>query len=315
MINYPPEKCIAGFANSCEAHAITQERLVSEMNNYPVVSSQLNQFINKVRSIKPLSAERELELAVKYSQTGDISAAHELVVSHLPFVVKIAFQYKNYMLPVQDLIQEGTIGLMKAVQRFDANKGYRLVSFAVWWIKAYIKNYILRSWSLVKIGTTQAQRKLFFRVGDIGKHLEQDDKTAQIEDLAKELKVKTDDVIEVEARVKAREWSLNEQIGEDKGLTAIDLLEDTSPNQEKMFIRNESERELSAAVEKAMKKLNPREQFIISKRIMDDSPWTLQKLGEHFGTSRERVRQLEKRALNKLKSEFSPQFMEMTLPA
>jgi len=120
--------------------------------NYPVVSNQLDHFLNQVRSIKPLTAEREYELAVKYKESGEIDAAHALVVSHLPFVVKVAFQYRHYMIPVQDLIQEGTIGLMKAVKRFDPYKGFRLVSFAVWWIKAYIKNYILKSWNLVKLG-------------------------------------------------------------------------------------------------------------------------------------------------------------------
>jgi len=272
--------------------------------NYPVLANQWGTFLNEVRSIKPLTAEREFELAVKYRDTGDIEAAHELVVSHLPFVVKMAFQYRHYMIPVQDLAQEATIGLMRAVQRFDPDKGYRLISFAVWWIKAYIKNFILRSWNLVKLGTTQAQRKLFFRIGDIGEHLNEADREARIEELATELKVKTDDVIEVEARVKAREWSLNEGVGEDKDLAAIDFLEDHSPNQERLLIERESEQDLSEATEKALKKLDPRERFIVSKRFMDDSPWTLQKLGDHFGTSRERVRQLEKRALSKLKQEL-----------
>src|SRR4030042_2955904 len=124
--------------------------------NYPVVSNQIDHFLNQVRSIKPLTAEREHELAVRFKVSGEIEAAHELVVSHLPFVVKVAFQYRHYKIPVQDLIQEGTIGLMKAVKRFDPYKGFRLVSFAVWWIKAYIKTFILRSSNLVKLGTTQA---------------------------------------------------------------------------------------------------------------------------------------------------------------
>jgi RNA polymerase sigma-32 factor len=278
--------------------------------NYPVVLNQADPFLAQIRSIKPLTAEKEFELAVEYKQTGDVNAAHELVVSHLPFVVKTAFQYRHYMIPVQDLIQEGTIGLMKAVKRFDPYRGYRLVSFAVWWIKAYIKNFILKSWNLVKLGTTQAQRKLFFRMGDIGEHLGREGKTKRIDDLAKELKVKTDDVIEMEARVKAREWSLNEGLGDDKDVTGMEFLADTSPNQEKQLIEKETEAELSVATRKALKKLDPRERFIIAKRFMDDVPWTLQKLGEHFGTSRERVRQLEKRALNKLKNEFTPDMVD-----
>jgi RNA polymerase sigma-32 factor len=282
--------------------------------NYPVVTKQWDQFLTLVRSIKPLTPEREFELAVKYSETGDIEAAQELVVSHLPFVVKVAFQYRHYMIPVQDLIQEGTIGLMKAVKRFDPYRGYRLVSFAVWWIKAYIKNFILKSWNLVKLGTTQAQRKLFFRIGDIGEHLDDTSRQARIDDLAAELKVKPDDVIEVEARIKAREWSLNEVVGDDKDVTAMDLLPDHAPDSEKLLIERETEEQLSVATDKALKKLDPRERFIVKKRYMEDSPWTLQKLGEHFGTSRERVRQLEKRALNKLKNEFSQAQLE-ALPA
>lgn len=283
--------------------------------NYPVVSSQINHFLAQVRTIKPLSPEREHALAVRFKETGDVEAAQELVVSHLPFVVKIAFQYRHYMIPVQDLIQEGAIGLMKAVKRFEPAKGYRLVSFAIWWIKAYIKNYILKSWNLVKLGTTQAQRKLFFRIGDIGEHIDNESKTARVDELAKELNVKSDDVIEMEARVKAREWSLNETIGEGKDVTSMDLLEDRSANQEEVLMDMEREKELSRATKKALRKLDPRERFIVTKRFMEDSPWTLQKLGDHFGTSRERVRQLEKRALTKLKDEFSPELVGDLLPA
>lgn len=283
--------------------------------NYPIPASQLDVFLAQVRAIKPLSAEREFELAVKYHDTGDLDSAHELVVSHLPFVVKIAFQYRHYMFPVQDLIQEGSIGIMKAVKRFDPHKGYRLVSFAIWWIKAYIKNFILKSWSLVKLGTTQAQRKLFFRIGDIGEHLDRESRDARIGELANELGVRTDEVIEVEARVKAREWSLNEAIGDERDVTGIELLEDMEPNQEKKLIELETTGELEAITERALKKLDDRERFIISKRVMEEIPWTLQKLGEHFGTSRERVRQLEKRALAKLKREFSPSLMENLIPA
>lgn len=274
--------------------------------NYPVLSNNLDSFLAQVRDIKPLSQEREFELAVRYREHGDIDAAHELVVSHLPFVVKIAFQYRHYMLPVQDLIQEGTIGLMKAVKRFDPYRGYRLVSFGIWWIKAYIKNFILKSWSLVKLGTTQAQRKLFFRIGDIGEHLDESEREARIRELAAELNVKEDDVIEVEARVKTRERSLNEGLGEGHDVTPLEFLEDSAPNQETTLIEIEEMSNLQDATRKALKKLDSREQFIICKRFMEDEPWTLQRIGDHFGTSRERVRQLESRALSKLRKEISP---------
>lgn len=284
--------------------------------NYPVlVNNQLDGFLAQVRAIKPLTPEEEYDYAVRYRESDDVEAAHALVVSHLPFVVKIAFQYKYYRIPVQDLIQEGTIGLMKAVKRFDPYKGYRLVSFAVWWIKAYIKNFILRSWNIVRLGTTQAQRKLFFRVGDLGEHLDEESRQARINELADELHVKPDDVIEMEARIKAREWSLNQTVGDDKDLTGLDLLQDESPNQERLLMEQETEAELTRSTKDALKKLDPRERFIVTKRYMEDTQWTLQELGNHFGTSRERVRQIEKRALNKLKSEFSPELLEDAAPA
>ena len=278
--------------------------------NYPVAINQLDQFLTQVRSIKPLSADREFELAVKFKESGDVEAAHELVVSHLPFVVKIAFKYRHYMLPVQDLIQEGSIGLMKAVKRFDPYKGFRLVSFAVWWVKAYIKNFILKSWNLVKLGTTQAQRKLFFRVGDIGQQKDEKSRSERIDKLAEELNVTSDDVIEVEARVKARDWSLDEPLGDDRHFTAMEMLEDKSDDQETRMMSLESDRDLCEATDKALRRLDERERFIVKKRFMDDSPWTLQRLGEHFGTSRERMRQIEKRALGKLKRELSSSFSE-----
>ena len=238
--------------------------------NYPVLANGLDSFLAQVRTIKPLSPEREYEIAVKYKETGDIDAAHELVVSHLPFVVKVAFQYRHYQIPVQDLIQEGTIGLMKAVKRFDPYRGFRLVSFAVWWIKAYIKNFILKSWNLVKLGTTQAQRKLFFRIGDIGEHFDEDARAARIKDLAEDLQVKEHEVIEMEARVKAREWSLDQPVGVDKDVTGMDLLEDPSEDQEAVLMEKESESQLSGAAEEALSKLDPRESFIIRKRFLEE---------------------------------------------
>ncbi len=283
--------------------------------NYPIVANRLDHFLSEVRKIKPLTPEMEYELAVRYQEKGDVEAAQKMVVSHLPFVVKTAFQYRHYMIPVQDLIQEGTIGLMKAVKRFDPYKGFRLASFAIWWIKAYIKNYILKSWNLVKLGTTQAQRKLFFRMGDIGEHFDEESKQKRVKELAEDLNVKEDDVIEMEARVKAREWSLNDTVGEDKDLTGMDMLEDTDPGQEEALLEKQREAQLTNLTKKGLRKLDPRERFIINKRYLDDSTWTLQRLGDHFGTSRERIRQLEKRALGKLKHEFSPHVDQYLLPA
>lgn len=283
--------------------------------NYPVAINSLNQFLTEVRKITPLSPEREYELAVRFKKTTDREAAHELIVSHLPFVVKVAFQYRHYMLPMQDLIQEGAVGLMKSLKRFDPYKGYRLVSFAVWWIKAYIKNYIIKSWNLVKLGTTQAQRKLFYRIGDIGEHVDADSKNLRVRELAAELDVKEDDVIEMEARMKARELSLDQVLGDGDSLTGMDLLEDDTPDQEAALIEQETRANVTGLTSTALQKLDARERFIINRRYLDDSPWTLQKLGDHFGTTRERVRQLEQRALKKLKKELEPHVAAGLLPA
>jgi RNA polymerase sigma-32 factor len=168
----------------------------------------------------------------------------------------------------------------------------------------------LKSWNLVKLGTTQAQRKLFFRIGDIGQQKDEKSRSERIDKLAEELNVTSDDVIEVEARVKARDWSLDEPLGEDKHFTAMEMLEDKSDDQETRMMSLESDRDLCEATDKALRRLDERERFIVEKRFMDDSPWTLQRLGEHFGTSRERMRQIEKRALGKLRRELSSSFSE-----
>ncbi|MFH0824509.1 MAG: RNA polymerase factor sigma-32 [Pseudomonadota bacterium] len=283
--------------------------------NYPVLSNGFGNFLNEVKKIKILTPEREFELAVRYKTDGDIQAAQELTISHLPFVVKIAFQYRHYMLPVQDLVQEGAMGLMKAIKRFDPYLGYRLASFAVWWIKAYIKNFIIRSWNLVKLGTTTAQRKLFYRIGDIGEHGDDESRQDRIKNLAEELNVKEDEVIEVEARMRARDYSLDEVFGEEDGLSPVNLIEDQSSNQEQMLMERESESLLTKALRDAMKKLNERENLIIRKRYLGDTQWTLQEIGNHFGVTRERARQLESRALGKLRAELGPQMVTELLPA
>jgi RNA polymerase sigma-32 factor len=283
--------------------------------SYPVVPDRFDRFLTQIRQTKPLSAEREFELAVRYKELEDREAAQELIIAHLPFVVRVALRYRHYLLPVQDLVQEGMIGLMKALQRFDPHKGFRLISFAVWWIKAYIKNFIVRSWSLVKLGTTDAQRKLFYRIGDIGEHPDAESKLERIRELAAELQVKEDDVIETEARLRARDWSLDQAILDDKTVTGIDLLEDPGPDQEELLMKKQAEKELSVLTHNAIEKLDPRERFIINKRFLEESPWTLQQIGNHYGTTRERIRQLEERALGKLRRELEFHQAEALLPA
>jgi len=261
--------------------------------------AQINQF-------PILSPEEEFELALKYRGTGDVEAAHKLITSNLRFVVKIALQYKNYGAKLLDLIQEGNIGLMMAVKKFDPRKGYRFISYAVWWIRAYIQNFIIKSWSLVKIGTTQAQKKLFYKLGKIRRLLEapQGAHPQSYQDIAKDLGVKEEEIHEMEQRMGRRDLSLDLPFDENEELTPLELLSDDSPDQEDMLIRSQDSQIQRNEISKALDKLSEREQYIITHRIMSDTPLTLREIGDTFRLSRERVRQIEKEALTKLRRDM-----------
>lgn len=274
--------------------------------NYLALGDDFTRFLGEVRRIKPLPREQEYELAVRYYETGDEEAAHELVVRHLPFVVRIALHYRNYRVPLLDLVQEGIIGLMKALKRFDPYKGFRLATFAVWWIKAHIQNFIIKYWSLVKLGTTQAQRRLFQHLGRFYDECDQMPREERLKELADELGMGEDDVIEMDARLKSKELSLDAPMSDDGELILMDRVQDPSPSQEELLERQSENSALSRGVSDAIMKLDNREQFVITKRYFEDSPWTLSKIGEHFGVTRERVRQLEQRALKKLGKELQP---------
>jgi RNA polymerase sigma-32 factor len=229
-----------------------------------------------------------------------------LITSNLRFVVKVAFEYKSYGVKLLDLIQEGNIGLMMAVKKFDPYKGYRFISYAIWWIRAYIQNFIIKTWSLVKIGTTQAQKKLFYKIGKVRKALESDQENEKkYEVLASDLDVAKEDIIEMEQRMAARDLSLDAPFDEDHELTPLELLQESSINQEEALIANQEKRILQSEVLDALKRLNEKEAFVIKNRIMADSPLTLQEIGDHLNLSRERVRQIESEALKKLKREMS----------
>lgn len=274
--------------------------------NYPALGDDFTRFLGEVRRIKPLTREQEYELAVRYYETGDPETAHELVVRHLPFVVRIALHYRNYRVPMLDLVQEGIIGLMKALKRFDPYKGFRLATFAVWWIKAHIQNFIIKYWSLVKLGTTQAQRRLFHHLGRFYDQCDQIPREERLKELADELGVSEEDVIEMDARLKSKELSLDAPMSDDGELILMDRVEDPSPNQEELLEMRGANSALSHSVSDAIMKLDNREQFIINKRYFEDSPWSLSRVGKHFGITRERVRQLEQRALKKLGKELQP---------
>jgi RNA polymerase sigma-32 factor len=276
------------------------------MSHLPVVSNALDLYMAQINQLPILAPEEEFKLALRYREKGDIAAAHKLITSNLRFVVKIALEYKNYGLKLLDLIQEGNIGLMMAVKKFDPHKGFRFISYAVWWIRAYIQNFIIKSWSLVKIGTTQAQKKLFYKLGKVRRLLEapQGDHPQSYEDIAKDLGVKEEEIHEMEQRMSRRDLSLDLPFDEDQELAPLALLSDDAPDQEDILIRSQDSQIQKNEVSKALARLSERERYIISHRIMSDNPLTLREIGDTLELSRERIRQIEKEALTKLRREM-----------
>ena len=275
------------------------------MTNLPVVKNSLESYLTQINQFPLLTQEEEFKLATRYRKDNDIEAAQTLITSNLRFVVKVAFEYKSYGVKLLDLIQEGNIGLMMAVKKFDPYKGYRFISYAIWWIRAYIQNFIIKTWSLVKIGTTQAQKKLFYKIGKVRKALESDqDNEKKYDVLANDLDVAKEEIMEMEQRMSARDLSLDAPFDEDHELTPLDLLQEGSVNQEDALIAEQEKKILQAEVLDAMRRLNEKETFVIKNRIMAESPLTLQEIGDHLKLSRERVRQIESEALKKLKREM-----------
>jgi len=273
--------------------------------NLPVVKSSMESYLTQINQFPLLTREEEFKLAVRYRKYNDIEAAQQLITSNLRFVVKVAFEYKSYGVKLQDLIQEGNIGLMMAVKKFNPYKGYRFISYAIWWIRAYIQNFIIKTWSLVKIGTTQAQKKLFYKIGKVRKALESagaDEK--KYERLAKDLDVAKEDIIEMEQRMSSRDLSLDTPFDEGEELTHLELLREDSMNQEEAIAQEEEKKIREREVQNAMKRLNEKEVYVIKNRIMAEEPLTLQEIGGHLKLSRERVRQIESEALKKLRKEF-----------
>jgi len=271
----------------------------------PIVADSFELYLAEINRFSLLDRHREYELACRWRREGDMEAAHRLVCANLRFVVKIAFQYRAYGIRLLDLIQEGNIGLMMAVKKFDPDRGIRLISYAVWWIRAYIQNFVIRSWSLVKIGTTQTQKKLFFKLGQARSVLQRETGEADSAELARQLAVSDREVEEMALRMAGRDASLELELTDGNGFTLLDSLADSRENQEDLLVKAEEERNLSDHVRTAMDHLNVRERKIISDRILRDEPRTLQELADDYGISRERVRQLEKNALKKLKGSLA----------
>jgi RNA polymerase sigma-32 factor len=245
-------------------------------------------------------------LAKRWSEKGDIDAAHKLVTSHLRLVAKIAMGFKGYGLPVLEIISEGNIGLMQAIKKFDPEKGFRLSTYAMWWIKASIQEYILKSWSLVKIGTTTAQKKLFFNLKRIKGKLDKVDNTNlspnDVSYIANELNVSEKEVISMDSRISYSDQSLNDPISNnmDESGEYIDFLQDDSESHEDLFVNIQDYTQKRELFTKAFSELKEREKFIITQRKLSENPLTLDDLSKHYNISRERVRQIEARALEKL---------------
>jgi RNA polymerase sigma-32 factor len=268
----------------------------------PAVTGTLDIYIGEINRHPLLTAEEEFKLAVELKKNNDIEAAEKLIVSNLRFVVKIAHEYRNYGIKLTDLIQEGNIGLMHAVKKFDPYKGYRLISYAVWWIRAYMQNYIIKSWSLVKIGTTQAQRKLFFKLSQAKKRLENlSEKNPEFSEIAESLGVKEVELAEMDLRLSHRDLSLDAFISEDGESTHMDSLAYEGEDQEISLIKKEEMALVKRNIAGALAKLNEKEKYIIKHRVMADHPETLQEIGNRYDITRERARQIEKQALNKMR--------------
>ncbi len=277
----------------------------------------LSSYMDQIKKFPLLEAKEEYMLAKAWKNQGDVKAAHKLVTSHLRLVAKIASGYRGYGLPLADLISEGNIGMMHAVKRFEPEKGFRLATYAMWWIKASIQEYILRSWSLVKIGTTAAQKKLFFNLKKIKSKIsaiEDGDLTPdQVDKIATELSVPHKEVISMNRRISGSDYSLNSPVTDDSNGEWQDWLEDETQNQEASFAETEEYLIKKNILSDALNYLNERERDIISERQLSENPLTLEELSNRYGVSRERIRQIEAKAFEKLQTKMTEKAKDINL--
>jgi RNA polymerase sigma-32 factor len=273
--------------------------------NLPALSNEggLSVYLAQIKKFPMLAAEEEYMLAKNWRTTGNIKSAEKLVTSHLRLVAKIAMGYKGYGLPVNEMISEGNVGLMQAVKKFKPEKGFRLATYAMWWIKASIQEYILRSWSLVKIGTTTAQKKLFFNLKKIKNQIaprsEGDLRDEHVTEIADKLDVRKDEVVSMNRRLSGKEFSLNSPIGED-GDEWQDWLVDKELDHDLRFAQQEEMKQRKDLLSDSIKILNDREKEILYARRLNEEPITLEDLSKKYKISRERIRQIENKAFEKL---------------
>jgi len=278
--------------------------------NLPVISSSIDGFskyLQEINNIPSLTKEEEFLLAKNYLEHNDLNAAHRLVLSHLKLVAKIAIRYRNYGLPITELVSEGNIGLMQAVKKYDPELGFRLSTYAMWWIKAAIQEYVLKSWSLVKIGTTSAQKKLFFSLGKIkNRIINSQSRPVNYQDyqqMADELGLEIKEVMEMDQRLSGPDISLNSSAGRDNESTELlEFVPESKPNQEVILLHKQDLQNKKSVLAEAMKVLNDRELKIFNARRLSDYPETLDSLSLEYNISKERVRQIENKAFEKLQS-------------
>ena len=281
--------------------------MTAVFRNLPRITSEngLNRYLQEIRKYPLLEPEYERELAMKWTKKKCIRSAHIMVTSHLRLVAKIAMGYKGYGLPINELISEGNIGMLESIKRFDPKKGFRLSTYAMWWIRASIQEYILHTWSLVKMGTTAAQKKLFFNLRKIKSSLrayeEGDMLPENVKTIAKNLNVSKKEVTEMNRRLSGPDHSLNAPLKEDGEGEWQDWLVDGNPTQEHLISNSQELDQRKNLLAEAINVLSPREKYIMVERRLKDKPKTLEDLSNHYKISRERVRQIEVRAMEKLK--------------
>ena len=292
-----------------------------DISNLPIPSTGgLSVYLAQIKKFPMLDAEEEYMLAKNWKENGNLQSAHKLVTSHLRLVAKIAMGYRGYGLPVNELISEGNLGLMQAVKKFDPDKGFRLATYAMWWIKAAIQEYVLKSWSLVKMGTTAAQKKLFFNLKKIKKQIapnqEGDLKDSQVNEISRRLDVDKNEVINMNRRLMGQEKSLNDPIKDGENTEWQDWLVDEGMDQELLTSQKQELEDKKELLYKSIGILNEREKKILEDRRLSETPKTLDELSKKYKISRERIRQIETKAFEKLqKSMINASKSKNLLPA
>jgi RNA polymerase sigma-32 factor len=295
--------------------------MATALRTLPALSSDsgLSRYLGEIRKFPMLEPDQEFMLAKRWQQHEDPEAAHQMVTSHLRLVAKIAMGYRGYGLPLSEIISEGNVGLMQAVKRFDPDRGFRLATYAMWWIRAAIQEYILHSWSLVKIGTTAAQKKLFFNLRKVKgqlKAIEDGDLPPEtVKEIATRLDVTETDVVDMNRRMSSHDHSLNAPLKVDGEGEWQDWLVDDGPSQEQRLADDQEFGRRHKLLDRAMAVLNPRERKILVERRLKDEPATLEDLSKEFGISRERVRQIEVRAFEKIQRSIRGAAIEERLTA